>query len=81
VPAWMLGCRLAEAYPIVPLADRHALSIGFTSVDRGAFFGIYADRDAGPDAELLAADIGDELDELRELTPARSRREAAPVAR
>jgi diacylglycerol O-acyltransferase / wax synthase len=81
VPAWMLGCRLAEAYPIVPLADRHALSIGFTSVDRGAFFGIYADRDAGADAELLAADIGDELDELRELTPARSRREAAPVAR
>jgi diacylglycerol O-acyltransferase len=81
MPVWMLGCRLAEAYPIVPLADRHALSIGFTSVDRGAFFGIYADRDAGPDAELLAADIGDELDELRELTPARSRREAAPVAR
>jgi diacylglycerol O-acyltransferase len=79
VPAWMLGCRLAEAYPIVPLADRHALSIGFTSVDGGAFFGIYADRDAGPDAELLARDIGDELDELLELAPAGSRGEPAHV--
>jgi len=81
VPMWMLGCRLREAYPVVPLADRHALSIGFTSVDGGAFFGIYADRDANADAELLARDIGDELDELRRRAPAGSRRKAAPVAR
>jgi diacylglycerol O-acyltransferase / wax synthase len=80
LPMWMLGCRLREAYPIVPLADRHALSIGFTSVDGGAFFGIYADRDAGPDAELLARDLGDELDELRELAPARLTRKPEPVA-
>jgi diacylglycerol O-acyltransferase / wax synthase len=79
-PVWMLGCRLREAYPIVPLADRHALSIGFTSVAGGAFFGIYADRDAAPDAELLAGDIGDALDELRELAPARSKRRPQPVA-
>jgi diacylglycerol O-acyltransferase len=77
-PVWMLGCRLREAYPVVPLADRHALSIGFTSVAGGAFFGIYADRDAAPDAELLAGDIGDALDEL---APVGSDQEAAPVAR
>jgi WS/DGAT/MGAT family acyltransferase len=81
VPVWMLGCRLREAYPIVPLADRHALSIGFTSVDDGAFFGIYADRDAAPDAEQLAADIGDELDELRELARGTSGLEAVPAPR
>jgi diacylglycerol O-acyltransferase / wax synthase len=80
LPMWMLGCRLREAYPIVPLAEGHALSVGFTSVDGGAFFGIYADRDAGPDAELLARDIGDELDELRELAPARLRQRPEPVA-
>jgi diacylglycerol O-acyltransferase len=80
VPVWMLGCRLREAYPIVPLADRHALSIGFTSVAGGAFFGIYADRDAAPDAELLAGDIGDALDGFRDLAPTASRREAEPVA-
>jgi diacylglycerol O-acyltransferase len=80
LPMWMLGCRLREAYPVVPLADRHALSIGFTSIDGGAFFGIYADRDAGADAELLARDIGAELDELRELArEGRKRRlEAVP---
>jgi diacylglycerol O-acyltransferase / wax synthase len=80
LPMWMLGCRLREAYPIVPLADRHALSIGFTSVDGGAFFGIYADRDAGPDAEHLANDIGAELDELHRLATAKRRRRMAPVA-
>jgi diacylglycerol O-acyltransferase len=79
-PVWMLGCRLREAYPIVPLADRHALSIGFTTVAGGAFFGIYADRDSAADAELLANDIGAALDELREPAPARSRRKLKPVA-
>ena len=79
-PMWMLGCRLRETYPVVPLADRHALSIGFTTVADGAFFGIYADRDAAPDAELLRDDIGDALDELAELAPATAEEEAVPVA-
>jgi diacylglycerol O-acyltransferase / wax synthase len=79
-PLWMLGCRLRETYPVVPLADRHALSIGFTTVGGGAFFGIYADRDAAPDAELLKDDIGGALDELAKLAPARPEREAVPVA-
>jgi WS/DGAT/MGAT family acyltransferase len=63
-PLYMLGCRLREAYPVVPLADRHALSIGFTSIAGGAFFGVYADRDSIPDADRLADDIGEALDEL-----------------
>jgi hypothetical protein len=64
----------------VPLADRHALSIGFTSVAGGAFFGVYADRDAVSDAERLAADIGRELDVLARGVPLKPRGEAAPVA-
>jgi diacylglycerol O-acyltransferase / wax synthase len=79
-PLWMLGCRLRAAFPVVPLADRHALSIGFTSVAGGAFFGVYADRDAVSDAERLAADIGVELDVLADAAPLRPRGEAAPVA-
>jgi WS/DGAT/MGAT family acyltransferase len=79
-PLWMLGCRLREAFPVVPLADRHALSIGFTSVAGGAFFGVYADRDAAADAELLAEDIGAALDELAQAAPVRSRGEAVPAA-
>jgi diacylglycerol O-acyltransferase len=79
-PLWMLGCRLRETYPVVPLADRHALSIGFTTVAGGAFFGIYADRDAAPDAELLKDDIDDALDELAKLAPTRPEQETVPVA-
>jgi diacylglycerol O-acyltransferase / wax synthase len=79
-PLWMLGCRLREAFPVVPLADRHALSIGFTSIAGGAFFGVYADRDAVSDAERLAADIGRELDVLAQRKRVRPRAEAAPVA-
>jgi diacylglycerol O-acyltransferase len=79
-PMWMLGCRLRAAFPVVPLADRHALSVGFTTIAGGAFFGVYADRDAVSDAERLAADIGRELDGLAEGASLRPRGEAAPVA-
>jgi diacylglycerol O-acyltransferase len=66
---YMLGCALREAYPIVPLAERHGLSIGFTTVAGGAFFCVYADRDSVPDPERLAGEIGGALDELIELAP------------
>jgi diacylglycerol O-acyltransferase / wax synthase len=75
---YMLGCPLREAYPIVPLAERHGLSIGFTTVAGGAFFCVYADRDSVPDPERLAGEIGGALDELIELAPeAGATREAA----
>ena len=47
-PMYMRGCPLAEAYPVVPIADRHALSIGVTTVGDGAFFGLYADPRVAP---------------------------------
>src|SRR5204862_2823401 len=57
------GCELAEAYPIVPLADGHAVAIGMTTVGSRAFLGLYADRNL-LDADLLAADIDVAIDEL-----------------
>ena len=63
-PMYMLGCELDEAYPVVPIADRHALSIGVTTICDDAFFGIYADREALPDSDLVASAIDDSLDEL-----------------
>jgi diacylglycerol O-acyltransferase len=63
-PLYMRGCRLAEAYPVVPIADRHALSIGVTTLGDGAFFGLYADRQSLPDVDSLAAAIDDAIDEL-----------------
>jgi diacylglycerol O-acyltransferase len=63
----MLGCELEEVYPVVPLADRHALSIGLTTIKDQAFFGIYADRKSLPDADLLASSLDESVEELLEL--------------
>lgn len=63
-PMYMLGCPLEAAYPVVPLADRHALSVGMTSVRDRACFGIYVDREAVPDADDFARDIDAAITEL-----------------
>ena len=70
-PMYMRGCRLREAYPVVPLADRHALSIGVTSIGDRACFGLYADRESLPDVDLLATEIDAEIDQLAALSGAR----------
>jgi WS/DGAT/MGAT family acyltransferase len=67
---YMRGCRLAEVYPVVPLADRHALSIGMTTASDGAFFGLYADREALPEVDELADHLDSSIDELLELSDA-----------
>jgi diacylglycerol O-acyltransferase / wax synthase len=64
VPLYMRGCPLQAVYPVVPLADRHAVSIGMTSVHERACFGVYADREALPDADRLARGIDDAITEL-----------------
>jgi diacylglycerol O-acyltransferase / wax synthase len=69
MPMYMLGCELQEAYPVVPIADRHALSIGVTTIRDQACFGVYADRELLPDADLVAAAIDESVDELLSLTP------------
>ena len=49
---------------MVPLSDRHRVSIGMTTVCRRACFGVYADREALPDAQMLAHDIDVAISEL-----------------
>jgi diacylglycerol O-acyltransferase / wax synthase len=65
-PLYMRGCELEEAYPVVPLADRHGVSIGVTTIKDGAYFGIYADRESLPNAELMARGIDESIEELIE---------------
>jgi hypothetical protein len=64
VPMYMLGCPLEATYPVVPLADRHALSVGMTTVRDQACFGVYADRETLPDVDGLAHDIDEAIAEL-----------------
>jgi diacylglycerol O-acyltransferase / wax synthase len=61
---YLCGCPLERVYPVVPLADRHAVSVGMTTVCDRACFGVYADREALPAADMLAPDIDDAISEL-----------------
>jgi WS/DGAT/MGAT family acyltransferase len=68
IPMYLRGCALQDAYPVVPLAQDHALSIGMTTVKDDACFGFYADRKTLPDADLLPAHVDAAIDELLALT-------------
>jgi hypothetical protein len=69
VPRYLRGCRLREVHSAVPLAARHALSIGVVTVAGNACFGITADARTLPDADALAADLDAEIDALLHASP------------
>ena len=78
IPLWLRGCLLQEAYPVVPLAAEHALSIGITTVRDAACFGFYADRKALPDADRLPPRVDAAVDELLMATGGPSLRPVPP---
>jgi diacylglycerol O-acyltransferase len=78
-PLYMLGARLEEAYPVVPLSEDHALSVGVFGYLDHAHFGFYADPRALPDVGDLPDAIAGEIGELAGAPPRRRRRvPAAP---
>ena len=60
-PVYMLGAELSEAYPVVPLAEQHALSIGMFSYRDALFFGLYADPEALPEVDELPQFLNAEI--------------------
>ena len=58
-PVYMLGAELEEAYPVVPLSEDHALSVGMFSYRDAIFFGCYAHPGAFPEA---SEDLPEALD-------------------
>ena len=78
-PVYMAGQRVSEVYPCIPLSDGRAVSIGVMSYDGQVFFGIVADRDAIPDADVLAQCIQESLEEMVETVG--GRRSRAPRGR
>jgi diacylglycerol O-acyltransferase / wax synthase len=84
IPMFMCGCRLRDAYPVVPLSERHGLSVGMTTIGDHACFGLYADPEMLPDADELARDLDASIDELRgtmEPWPTPPRRPSGSVTR
>jgi diacylglycerol O-acyltransferase len=63
-PLYAGEARMLSTYPVIPLARGQALAIGLTSYDGGVYYGLNADRDAMPDADVLGQSIVDSLDEL-----------------
>ena len=58
MPFYLLGRRMLEVYPVVPLSPQnHALSIGVVSYDGGVFFGVTGDRDLLADIDEVTGDL------------------------
>jgi diacylglycerol O-acyltransferase len=64
VTRYLRGRRLDTVHPSVPLAGRHALSIGVVTVAGNACVGITADPDTLPDADELSEHLSAAFDEL-----------------
>lgn len=58
------GARMAEIYPVVPLSEGHALSVGALTYGRGLHVAAYADPDALPQVALLPDMLDESLAEL-----------------
>jgi diacylglycerol O-acyltransferase len=63
-PLFCAGARMEQTYPVPPLLPGHALAIGVTSYDGQVYYGITADRDLMPDADVFGVCLNDALDEL-----------------
>jgi WS/DGAT/MGAT family acyltransferase len=64
VPVYAAGGRVQSIYPVIPIPDRHALSIGVMTYDSGAHFACYADPRALPGVERLTVALEDAVAEL-----------------
>ncbi len=70
-PLYMMGGRLIEAYPIVPLTQNLTIVVGILSYDGTLHFGLWADRDSAGDLEVLAGGIEDAFAEMAKLATER----------
>ncbi|MCW3065467.1 MAG: wax ester/triacylglycerol synthase family O-acyltransferase [Solirubrobacterales bacterium] len=77
VPVYLLGAELLEAFPVVPIADGHALSIGMFSYRDRLCFGGYADPVALPVARQLPGALNASILELTSRRPTRRLRAIA----
>lgn len=65
-PLYAAGARMLETYPVHPLLPGHALAFGVTSYNGKVFYGITADRDLVPDAEVLGQCLSEAFEELKD---------------
>lgn len=80
-PLYMLGHRMLDHYPWVPLGWRMGLGVAVMSYDTRLYFAVTADRDTPGDIALVTQGIRDAFHELRGelVVPQPYRREPAPA--
>jgi len=66
-PLYLMGARLLEAYPIVPLARNLALGVALFSYSGWVHVGVFGDPDALPDLAGFAAALDDSFAELTKI--------------
>ncbi len=64
VPLYVLGARMLEAFPIVPIAGNLSVGVACLTYDDQLTVGLLADPDACPDLEPLADHIRRSFAEL-----------------
>jgi WS/DGAT/MGAT family acyltransferase len=67
VPIFLLGARMLEAYPHVPLVDHVGLGIALLSSAGRIHWGINADYDLMPDLGSFVSAIGDAFEAMRRI--------------
>jgi WS/DGAT/MGAT family acyltransferase len=67
IPMYMLGARLLEVYPHVPLVDNLGLGVALMSYDGQLHWGFNADRDLVPDLHRFREAIEDTFEALQAL--------------
>jgi diacylglycerol O-acyltransferase / wax synthase len=70
-PLYLMGARLLEAFPIVPLTRNLTVVVGILSYDGTLHFGLWGDRDAAEDLEVFASGIDDAFAELYKMAKQR----------
>lgn len=63
-PIYLLGRRMLEMFPYIPVAQGVRISIGIMSYDGHVAVGVTGDYDAVPDLDVLCSAIEDSLSEL-----------------
>ena len=64
IPMYMVGARMLEMYPHVPLIDNLGLGIALLSYDGSIYWGFNADYDVVPDLDEFVAGTRDALAEV-----------------
>jgi WS/DGAT/MGAT family acyltransferase len=85
VPLYLLGSRMLESYPVVPLLDGLGLGIALFSYDGKLCWGFNADWDLVPDLERFVGCVREAADELGAIArhaqpPPRKRAPRRPAA-